>query len=358
MLQIALIPNCTLKRSVGDFHVVLEQVSACRASHTSENSIRVHIVSLAGFEFENTETNVGSIYNHVSRFMTQQQVVPTCTCPANRNVKDCCAGIMCALQTHPKFKAWFGRTWHKKELLARRHRADCDPFVDIAQVLKHEVVEEKPTRAYEDSNSRIASKNLLLPDSVHNAFKEVLELAGDDQFLVCTCIVYTNILSYSDQLSQLQTHVEKGHQLMTSLIQDRQIAHKGRNGRHTSTIEYTKGKFGKGQGKGDEVEKGTVFKPHNMSPMTSTIVNPTIAKRAKQSHPGTSKHLNWRELTFCQYCNYGVKKLDQHQKTGACTTTQSKQTTRYVQCMDCSAAAQQCIGHAVGSACPRLSQSS
>jgi hypothetical protein len=196
MLQIALIPNCTLKRSVGDFHVVLEQVSACRASHTSESSIRVHIVSLAGFEFENTATNVGSIYNHVSRFMTQQQVVPTCTCPASRNVKDCCAGIMCALQTHPKFKSWFGRTWHKKELLARRHRADCDPFVDIAQVLKHEVVEEKAMYAHEDSNSHIASKKILLPDSVHNAFKEVLELAGEDQFLVCACLMYTNILSY------------------------------------------------------------------------------------------------------------------------------------------------------------------
>jgi hypothetical protein len=151
---------------------------------------------------------------------------------------------------------------------------------------------------------------------------------------------------------------------MTSLIQDRQIAHKGRTGRHTSTIVYTKGGSASrkgqsnGQGKGDEVDKRPVFKSHNMSPMTATGVTSAIAKRPKQSHPGTSKHLNWRELTLCQYCNYGVKKLDQHQKTEACTTTQAKQIPRYVQCMDCSAAAQQCIGHAEGSACPRLSQSS
>ena len=56
------------------------------------------------------------------------QVVPTCTCPANRNVKDCCAGIMFALQQQTEFKGWFGKSFlDKKELLSHRLRADLDP---------------------------------------------------------------------------------------------------------------------------------------------------------------------------------------------------------------------------------------
>ena len=56
-LQIALIPNCTLQRTVGDYYVVLETVNK-QGPHMLEPVTRVHIVCLAGFEFKDTETNV------------------------------------------------------------------------------------------------------------------------------------------------------------------------------------------------------------------------------------------------------------------------------------------------------------
>jgi hypothetical protein len=55
-LQIALIPNCTLQRTIGNYYVVLEFVN--KHGHMLEAVTRVHIVCLAGFEFADTETNV------------------------------------------------------------------------------------------------------------------------------------------------------------------------------------------------------------------------------------------------------------------------------------------------------------
>jgi hypothetical protein len=55
-LQIALIPNCTLQRNIGNYYVVLESVN--KHGHMLEDVTRVHIVCLAGFEFADTETNV------------------------------------------------------------------------------------------------------------------------------------------------------------------------------------------------------------------------------------------------------------------------------------------------------------
>jgi hypothetical protein len=40
---------------------------------------------------------------------------------------------MAALQDRQEFTAWFGNNWFKRELLARRHRCDCDPFLEILQ---------------------------------------------------------------------------------------------------------------------------------------------------------------------------------------------------------------------------------
>ena len=57
LLQIALIPNCTLQRTVGDYYVVLETVPK-QGPFMLEAVTRVHIVCLAGFEFEDTHTNV------------------------------------------------------------------------------------------------------------------------------------------------------------------------------------------------------------------------------------------------------------------------------------------------------------
>jgi hypothetical protein len=57
LLQIALIPNCTIQRAVGDYYVVLEHVNK-QGPFMLEAVTRVHIVCLAGFEFEDTPTNV------------------------------------------------------------------------------------------------------------------------------------------------------------------------------------------------------------------------------------------------------------------------------------------------------------
>jgi hypothetical protein len=56
-LQVDLIPNCTLQRSIGDYYVVLETVNK-QGPHMLEAVTRVHIVCMAGFEFKDSDTNV------------------------------------------------------------------------------------------------------------------------------------------------------------------------------------------------------------------------------------------------------------------------------------------------------------
>ena len=101
---------------------------------------------------------------------------------------------MKVLESLPPFSAWFGRSWHKKELLDRRHRADCDPFIDIANVLDKPVAATLITR---DAVSRAPRKQLLTPDRVDIMWKQVLTKAGNDQLLVSRPLfnihfVYTN----------------------------------------------------------------------------------------------------------------------------------------------------------------------
>ena len=128
------------------------------------------------------------------------QVVPTCTCPANRNAKDCCAGIMKALQTHEKFIDWYGQSWHKKELLDRRHRADCDPFIDIANMLeKHAPAKNFPCTGF--VAPRPLSKAILTPDSVDNRWKQLLAKAGSDQHLVSRLIAYILVYTKTDAVA-------------------------------------------------------------------------------------------------------------------------------------------------------------
>ena len=92
--------------------MIFEHVAVVADYHMKEAVTRVHIVNLEHFMWKDVEDNI----------------VPTCSCPANRNLKDCCAGFMYALQLQPKFKEWFGKSFtEKKELLSRRLRADLDP---------------------------------------------------------------------------------------------------------------------------------------------------------------------------------------------------------------------------------------
>ena len=113
--QVSLIPQCTLFKTLGDdIFIIHEIVPTAVDSHMKESITRVHIVNLEGFKWVDDPTNV----------------VPTCTCPANRNLKDCCAGIMLALQQRKEFAAWYSLVpsfLAKRELLSRRLRADLDP---------------------------------------------------------------------------------------------------------------------------------------------------------------------------------------------------------------------------------------
>jgi hypothetical protein len=107
---------------------------------------------------------------------------------------------MKALQTHAKFLDWYGQSWHKRELLDRRHRADCDPFIDIANVL------DKPAQAKifaytGDKAPRMPSKAILTPDSVDNRWKQLLAKAGQDQHLVRRPIPFMLVYTKTDSVA-------------------------------------------------------------------------------------------------------------------------------------------------------------
>jgi hypothetical protein len=107
---------------------------------------------------------------------------------------------MKALQSHPKFLEWYGQSWHKRELLDRRHRADCDPFIDIANVL------EKPSQAKifaytENEAPRMPRKAILTPDSVDNRWKQLLAKAGSDQHLVSRPIPFILVYTKTDAVA-------------------------------------------------------------------------------------------------------------------------------------------------------------
>lgn len=111
--QISLMHQCTLVKKLGEnVFIVHENVPLSANHHMHEPITRVHVVNMEGYMWEDHERNV----------------VPTCTCPANRNLKDCCAGIMVALKHREEFTAWYGTSFmEKRELLSRRLRADLDP---------------------------------------------------------------------------------------------------------------------------------------------------------------------------------------------------------------------------------------
>jgi hypothetical protein len=113
LYQVGLMHQCTLIKKVSDdIFIIHENVPVSADCHMKEGITRVHIVNLAGFLWKDDPKNV----------------VPTCTCPANLNIKDCCAGIMVALKHQEEFGGWYGKTFlEKRELLSRRLRADLDP---------------------------------------------------------------------------------------------------------------------------------------------------------------------------------------------------------------------------------------
>jgi hypothetical protein len=113
--QVNCLAACQVVRQDGNIVTSHQRVAV--EGKIRESVIVVHVTSIEKFLWRDTADNVP----------------PTCCCPENRNGKGVCCGIMAALQAQPEFEAWFGNNWFKRELLARRHRCDCDPFVDILQ---------------------------------------------------------------------------------------------------------------------------------------------------------------------------------------------------------------------------------
>jgi len=116
--QVGLMQQCTIFKRLGDnVFIIYENVPKFTDHHMKESVVRVHIVNLRDYIWKDDPANV----------------VPTCTCPANRNLKDCCAGIMVALKQRPEFATWYGSSFlEKRELLSRRLRADLDPVCTLS----------------------------------------------------------------------------------------------------------------------------------------------------------------------------------------------------------------------------------
>ena len=149
----------------------------------------------------------------------EHNVVPACTCPANRNVNDCCAGIMCALQNQPEFKAWYGKSFlDKKEILSRRLRADLDPvserffmlsslftqllpqFIDIAQLQHHMRANTGFPDASQSHTAKAPTEPVIVTGSqLLTDWAGLVAEIGNDQFLVSTDFItsYDGVHSYN-----------------------------------------------------------------------------------------------------------------------------------------------------------------
>jgi hypothetical protein len=77
--QADLIPACKLIKKVGEYFVIEQAVKA--AGQTTQDVTILHIVTLKEFAWSDSAENNP----------------PTCCCPANRNAKDVCCGIMFAV---------------------------------------------------------------------------------------------------------------------------------------------------------------------------------------------------------------------------------------------------------------------
>jgi hypothetical protein len=143
------------------------------------------------------------------------QIPPVCCCPSYRNGKDVCCGIMMALQQQEqyfiifdwvfkavaqtlsatRFGAWFKQSWlDKKELLAHRHRVDCDPFnhiVGLTDAVKKELRDGKSTtaRSAEDVTTATATSPMVTAKDLQTLLADIISTTGSDQFLVCVFVI-------------------------------------------------------------------------------------------------------------------------------------------------------------------------
>jgi hypothetical protein len=148
-------------------------------------------------------------------------------------------------------------------------------------------------------------------------------------------------------LKKLDALADEADHAMTTAILDRNIASKAK-GNFTSNLTYTQPSKNKQSGKKQNgVNKDSVFRQSNPSPINS--LQP--ATRSKQKHPGSKKHVHWTKLKFCKYCNDGWVTLTQHKKSHTCRRN-AAEGQLYTQCLRCCNEKDMCIGHPDGVACP------
>jgi hypothetical protein len=92
-----------------------------------------------------------------------------------------------------RFDPWFKQNWFdKKELLAHRHRVDCDPFSDILGIVdtaKTQRREDKAAAAADDFDTATATPAMITEKDLTNIFADITSTTGSDQLLVCVGII-------------------------------------------------------------------------------------------------------------------------------------------------------------------------
>lgn len=286
--QINCMASCTIIHQEGDFVISHETVAA--TGKTLEPVTVVHITSLKGFLWQDSHANVP----------------PTCCCPENRNGKGVCCGIMSALRKQPQFASWFQSNWFKPELLARRHRGDLDPFIDIEGRLNQKLGCTQGMAPVSHSTSKqgkpCTPKSQATPASVIAKCKEMLEHAsGFGQELV-------------DMIDQ---RMDRCFHEVKCTVMDKMIIRRQLQQDCTPSVAHVKGK------KGDKCQDAKMYPPANKSAIDKIQSNP---KRGPTK--GNSAHLPLSAKTYCIYCNelIATSSFDQHQGTG--THNKNEETCR------------------------------
>lgn len=280
--QINCMASCTVIHQQGDFVISHETVAA--TGRTLEPVTVVHITSLQGFLWIDSHANVP----------------PTCCCPENRNGKGVCCGIMSALRKQPQFSAWFQSNWFRPELLARRHRGDLDPFIDIEGRLNQQLGCTYSTSKQAQQAKPCAAKSQATPASVIAKCKEMLEhVSGLGQELV----------------DLIDKQMDNCFHEVKCMVMDKKIIQRqlqlGKD--CTPSVAYARGgKAKSGKASSEAHGNGGKYAPGNLSPIDSIAAKPD-----RGPSKGNSAHLPLSAKRYCIYCNdlIATASFGQHEDT-------------------------------------------
>jgi hypothetical protein len=95
-----------------------------------------------------------------------------------------------------RFDGWFKQNWaDKKELLAHRHRVDCDPFgdilgiVDAAKAQRREDKSAATACAADNFETPTATSAMITEKDLTKILADITSTTGSDQLLVCVRII-------------------------------------------------------------------------------------------------------------------------------------------------------------------------